>query len=314
MRVILGPMEGVLDHLMREILTDINDYDLCVTEFVRVVDRLFPNSVFYRLCPELHNGGKTRAGTPVRVQILGQDPNWMAENGHRAVELGSPGVDINFGCPAKLVNKSKGGAVLLKEPDLIHQIVKSVRQAVDPTKPVTAKIRLGWDDPNHCFEIADAIAQAGADEITVHGRTKEDGYRAEEIKWDYIHQLQQHSPISIVANGEVWNYQDGQQCIATTGTQSLMVCRGAINLPNLGNVIKYNADHMPWTEVLDLLLHYSTFEIKGDKGLYYPNRIKQWFAYLRHEYPQAKALFADIRRHNKAQPIVDILTQARAAL
>ncbi|HIF9076891.1 TPA: tRNA dihydrouridine(16) synthase DusC [Photobacterium damselae] len=314
MRVILGPMEGVLDHLMREILTDINDYDLCVTEFVRVVDRLFPNSVFYRLCPELHNGGKTRAGTPVRVQILGQDPNWMAENGHRAVELGSPGVDINFGCPAKLVNKSKGGAVLLKEPELIHQIVKSVRQAVDPTKPVTAKIRLGWDDPNHCFEIADAIAQAGADEITVHGRTKEDGYRAEEIKWDYIHQLQQHSPISIVANGEVWNYQDGQQCIATTGTQSLMVCRGAINLPNLGNVIKYNADHMPWTEVLDLLLHYSTFEIKGDKGLYYPNRIKQWFAYLRHEYPQAKALFADVRRHNKAQPIVDILTQARAAL
>lgn len=314
MRVILGPMEGVLDHLMREILTDINDYDLCVTEFVRVVDRLFPNSVFYRLCPELHNGGKTRAGTPVRVQILGQDPNWMAENGRRAVELGSPGVDINFGCPAKLVNKSKGGAVLLKEPELIHQIVKSVRQAVDPTKPVTAKIRLGWDDPNHCFEIADAIAQAGADEITVHGRTKEDGYRAEEIKWDYIHQLQQHSPISIVANGEVWNYQDGQQCIATTGTQSLMVCRGAINLPNLGNVVKYNADHMPWTEVLDLLLHYSTFEIKGDKGLYYPNRIKQWFAYLRHEYPQAKALFADIRRHNKAQPIVDILTQARTAL
>ncbi|UKA29970.1 tRNA dihydrouridine(16) synthase DusC [Photobacterium damselae] len=314
MRVILGPMEGVLDHLMREILTDINDYDLCVTEFVRVVDRLFPNSVFYRLCPELHNGGKTRAGTPVRVQILGQDPNWMAENGRRAVELGSPGVDINFGCPAKLVNKSKGGAVLLKEPELIHQIVKSVRQAVDPTKPVTAKIRLGWDDPNHCFEIADAIAQAGADEITVHGRTKEDGYRAEEIKWDYIHQLQQHSPISIVANGEVWNYQDGQQCIATTGTQSLMVCRGAINLPNLGNVIKYNADHMPWTEVLDLLLHYSTFEIKGDKGLYYPNRIKQWFAYLRHEYPQAKALFADVRRHNKAQPIVDILTQARTAL
>ncbi|HIF9240050.1 TPA: tRNA dihydrouridine(16) synthase DusC [Photobacterium damselae] len=314
MRVILGPMEGVLDHLMREILTDINDYDLCVTEFVRVVDRLFPNSVFYRLCPELHNGGKTRAGTPVRVQILGQDPNWMAENGCRAVELGSPGVDINFGCPAKLVNKSKGGAVLLKEPELIHQIVKSVRQAVDPTKPVTAKIRLGWDDPNHCFEIADAIAQAGADEITVHGRTKEDGYRAEEIKWDYIHQLQQHSPISIVANGEVWNYQDGQQCIATTGTQSLMVCRGAINLPNLGNVVKYNADHMPWTEVLDLLLHYSTFEIKGDKGLYYPNRIKQWFAYLRHEYPQAKAHFADVRRHNKAQPIVDILTQARAAL
>lgn len=311
MRVILGPMEGVLDHLMREMLTEINDYDLCVTEFVRVIDSLLPNSVFYRLCPELHQGGKTRSGTPVRVQILGQDPDWMAENAQRACTLGSAGVDINFGCPAKAVNKSRGGAVLLKEPERIYQIVKACREAVNPVKPLTAKVRLGWDDPSQCFEIADAIAQAGADELVVHARTKDDGYRADTIKWDYIKQLKQQVKLPIIANGEVWNYQDGQSCLAATDTDALMVCRGALNLPNLGNVVKHNAPHMTWEEVLELLLVYSQYEIKGDKGLYYPNRVKQWFAYLRHEYPQAKALFADLRALNKAAPIIDILQQAQ---
>ncbi|WP_120511386.1 tRNA dihydrouridine(16) synthase DusC [Photobacterium salinisoli] len=314
MRLILGPMEGVLDHLMREMLTEINDYDLCVTEFVRVIDQRLPKSVFYRLCPELLQGGKTLSGTPVRVQLLGQDPDWMAENAHLAASLGSPGVDINFGCPAKSVNKSRGGAVLLQEPELMYQIVKAVREAVDPRVPVSAKVRLGWDDPGHCFEITDAVSQAKADEITIHARTKTDGYKAEAIKWDYIRQVKQTAQLSIVANGEVWNHADGQECMETTHADALMVCRGALNLPNLGNVVKYNHPHMGWETVLDLLLKYSGYEIKGDKGLYYPNRAKQWFAYLRHEYPQAKALFADVRRHNKAAPIVEVLQSAKAQL
>ncbi|KLV03917.1 tRNA-dihydrouridine synthase C [Photobacterium aquae] len=311
MRVILGPMEGVVDHLMREMLTEINDYDLCVTEFVRVVDQLLNKSVFYRLCPELYQGGKTASGTPVRIQLLGQDPHWLAENAVRAVELGSPGVDLNFGCPAKMVNKSRGGAVLLQDPEMMYQIVKNVRDGVDCRRPVSAKVRLGWDDPNRCFEIADAVAQAGADEIVIHARTKEDGYRADTIKWDYIAKVKQAIKIPVVANGEIWNYEDGQRCIAATHTDSLMVCRGAINLPNLGNVVKYDEKAMEWPAVLDLLLKYSTYEIKGDKGLYYPNRIKQWFSYLRQQYPQAKALFAEIRSHNKAAPIIEILENAR---
>ncbi|MGF1683338.1 tRNA dihydrouridine(16) synthase DusC [Photobacterium minamisatsumaniensis] len=312
MRVILGPMEGVLDHLMREMLTEINDYDLCVTEFVRIVDQLLPKSVFYRLCPELHQGGKTATGTPVRVQLLGQHPGWLAENAHRAIQLGSSGIDINFGCPAKAVNKSRGGAVLLQDPQRMYDIVKAVRKATDPRKPVTAKVRLGWDDPSHCFEIADAVAQAGGDEIVIHARTKVDGYKADTIKWDYIRQLKGKVSIPIIANGEVWNYQDGQRCLETTQTDALMVCRGALNLPNLGNVVKHNASPMTWPEVLQLLLRYSEYEIKGDKGLYYPNRVKQWFAYLRHQYPEAKALFVDIRSLNKAAPIIDVLKRAYA--
>ncbi len=109
MRVLLAPMEGVLDSLVRELLTEVNDYDLCITEFLRVVDQLLPVKSFYRLCPELHHQSRTPSGTRVRVQLLGQYPEWLAENAARAVALGSWGVDLNCGCPSKLVNGSGGG-------------------------------------------------------------------------------------------------------------------------------------------------------------------------------------------------------------
>lgn len=314
MRLILGPMEGVLDHLMRELLTDINDYDLCVTEFVRVVDQLLPEHVFTRLCPELLQGSKTRAGTPVRLQLLGQDPHWMAENAVRAIELGSQEIDLNFGCPAKMVNKSKGGAALLQNPDLIYQVVKACRDAVPSDIPVSAKIRLGWENPDDCFEIVDAVQQAGATELTVHARTKMGGYKASEIKWPYIEKIKQRFSIPIIANGEIWNYQDGQNCLQQTQADALMVCRGAFNVPNLGNMVKRNEPAMPWAEVVELMLKYSTYEIKGDKGLYYPNRIKQWLAYLRQEYVEADDLFRNIRRHNKAAPIVEYIQSVQDSL
>ncbi|MGL5043842.1 MAG: tRNA-dihydrouridine synthase, partial [Plesiomonas sp.] len=148
-RVILAPMEGVLDPLLRDLLTRINAYDLCVTEFVRVVDALLPEHLFYRLCPELHHGGLTPSGTPVRVQLLGQSPQWLAENAARAVALGSQGVDLNCGCPSKKVNGSDGGASLLKDPDLIYRAAKAMREAVPNNMPVTVKVRLGWDSTDH---------------------------------------------------------------------------------------------------------------------------------------------------------------------
>ena len=305
MRLVLGPMEGVLDHLMREILTDINDYDLCVTEFVRVSDRLLPDRSFYKLCPELKQGSQTKSGTPVHLQLLGQHPQWMAENAVKAAELGARGIDLNFGCPARLVNKSKGGAVLLKEPDLMYRIIEACREAVPSHIPVTAKIRLGWEDPEECFDIVSAVESAGANELTVHARTKSGGYRASEIRWEYLAKIRQHTSMPLIANGEIWNYQDGQRCIQQTGIESLMVCRGAFNVPNLGNVVKHDQGVMPWNEVVELLLRYSEYEMKGDKGLYYPNRVKQWFAYLRQQYPEAKVLFHDIRTFNKAEPIVE---------
>ncbi|EKO3493733.1 tRNA dihydrouridine(16) synthase DusC [Vibrio fluvialis] len=314
MRVILGPMEGVLDHLMREMLTQINDYDFCVTEFVRVINLPLPDHVFYRLCPELKQGSRTKAGVPVKVQLLGQEPHWMAENAVRAAELGACGVDLNFGCPAKMVNQSKGGAALLQHPELIYQVIKACRDAVPSDIPVTAKIRLGWENPDDCFEIVDAVQQAGADELTVHARTKAGGYKASEIKWDYIDQIRQKTTVPLIANGEIWNYADGQACIETTGVDSLMVCRGALNVPNLGNIVKHNHSAMQWHEVVDLLLEYSAYEVRGDKGKYYPNRVKQWFSYLRQSYPQAADLFREIRTMTEVDPIVSHFQRYRDTL
>ena len=295
MRVLLAPMEGVLDSLVRELLTEVNDYDLCITEFLRVVDQLLPVKSFYRLCPELHNNSLTPSGTRVRVQLLGQYPQWLAENAARAVELGSWGVDLNCGCPSKLVNGSGGGATLLKDPELIYRGAKAMREAVLTHLPVTVKVRLGWDSGERRFEIADAVQQAGASELVVHGRTKEDGYKAERIDWQAIGEIRQRLTIPVVANGEIWDWQSAQDCLAATGCDSVMIGRGALNVPNLSRVIKYNEPRMPWPQVVELLQKYTRLEKQGDTGLYHVARIKQWLSYLRKEYLEAAELFSAVR-------------------
>ncbi|URQ61952.1 tRNA dihydrouridine(16) synthase DusC [Pantoea alhagi] len=295
MRVLLAPMEGVLDSLVRELLTSVNDYDLCITEFLRVVDQLLPVKSFLRLCPELQHQSRTSSGTLVRVQLLGQHPQWLAENAARAVELGSWGVDLNCGCPSKLVNGSGGGATLLKDPELIYRAAKAMREAVPATLPVTVKVRLGWDSGERCFEIADAVQQAGASELVVHGRTKEDGYRAEAINWQAIGEIRQRLSIPVIANGEIWDWQSAQACMAATGCDAVMIGRGALNVPNLSRVIKENAPPMPWPQVMALLHRYTRLEKQGDTGMYHVARIKQWLGYLRKAYPQADTLFTTVR-------------------
>lgn len=290
-RVILAPMQGVLDPFVRQLLTAVNDYDLCISEFVRVVDQKLPKKAFYRLCPELHNQGYTESGTPVRVQILGQHPEWLAENALLAVELGSHGVDLNCGCPSKTVNGSNGGASLLKDPELIYRATKAMREAVPQEQIVSVKVRLGWDSSEHCFEIADAVQQGGANELTVHGRTKADGYRAERIDWQKIGEIRERLRIPVIANGEIWDFDYAKNCVETTACQSLMIGRGALNVPNLSRVIKFNQTKMAWAEVMQLLYRYVQMENKDDTGFYHVARIKQWLRYLDKEYPQALELF-----------------------
>ncbi|QLR23553.1 tRNA dihydrouridine(16) synthase DusC [Citrobacter sp. RHBSTW-01013] len=303
MRVLLAPMEGVLDSLVRELLTEVNDYDLCITEFVRVVDQLLPAKVFHRLCPELHNNSRTPSGTRVRIQLLGQYPQWLAENAARAVELGSFGVDLNCGCPSKLVNGSGGGATLLKDPELIYRGAKAMREAVPDHLPVTVKVRLGWDNSDRQFEIADAVQQAGASELAVHGRTKEQGYKAEHINWQAIGEIRQRLTIPVIANGEIWDWQSAQDCMAISGCDAAMIGRGALNIPNLSRVVKYNEPRMPWPDVVMLLQKYTRLEKQGDTGLYHVARIKQWLGYLRKEYSEATALFQEIRALNNSPDI-----------
>lgn len=294
MRLILAPMEGVLDHLMRDLLTRLNPFDLCVTEFVRVVDMRLPPRVFYRLCPELHQGCRTPAGTPVRIQLLGQDPDWLAENAAQACRLGAGGIDLNFGCPAKTVNKHRGGAALLGDSEQLYRIARAVRAAVPAELPVSAKIRLGQDERDSYLQNSLALAEGGITELAVHARSKRDGYRPPAY-WSLVRDIRRALTIPVVVNGEIWNAGQAAQAREDSGCDDLMLGRGALALPNLGATLVRDEAPMAWPQVVALLLAYSDMEIAGDKGLYYPNRIKQWLSYLRLHYAEAQALFARIR-------------------
>lgn len=312
MRVLLAPMEGVLDPLVRHLLTAKNDYDLCITEFLRVVASLLPIKSFYRLCPELTNQSRTASGTRVRIQLLGQDPGWLAENAARAVELGSWGVDLNCGCPSKLVNGHGGGASLLKDPELIFQATKGMRAAVLSELPVTVKVRLGWDSAQQSIEIAQAAEEGGATELVVHGRTRACGYQVNAINWPAIGEIRKHLTIPVIANGEIVDWKSARNCQRVTGCKDVMVGRGALQIPNLSRVIKYNEPMLNWPAVLKLLCDYCQLEKQGDTGLYHVARIKQWLGYLRKSYPEASDLFSLIRPFKDSHSIEKKI-QAQAA-
>lgn len=304
-------MEGVMDFHMRQFLTQIGGIDRCVTEFVRVVELPLPSRVFYRLCPELHNASRTESGTPVRVQLLGQNPACLAENAFRAIKLGSEGIDLNFGCPAKTVNKSRGGAVLLKDPEALYQIVKAVRDAVPSEHIVSAKIRLGYADKSLAIENAQAIAEAGASELAVHARTKEEGYKPP-AHWHWIKKIKQSIAIPVVANGDIFSFEDAQRCIETSGCDRLMIGRGSLAVPNLANALKGIEAPYSWLQNLQVMEQYFQWlrEIE-DKEKFMPSRIKQWLMFMKLQHPQADPFLQSVRAIRQPNEMLLAIQQAQ---
>ncbi|HEY7885035.1 MAG TPA: tRNA-dihydrouridine synthase, partial [Cellvibrionaceae bacterium] len=230
MRILLAPMEGVVDHLVRDLLTRVGGIDQCVTEFVRVTEQRLPRRVFLRLAPEITSGNKTATGTPVKLQLLGGNAAALADNARRAVRAGSNAIDLNFGCPAKTVNKSDGGACLLREPERIYQIVRAVRQAVPDHISVSAKIRLGFDYREGYLDTARAAAEGGASELVVHARSKADGYKPPAY-WECINEIRNSVDISVVANGDIWTLADYLLCRQRSGCRDVMIGRGLLACP-----------------------------------------------------------------------------------
>lgn len=307
MRIILAPMEGVVDHYVRDILTGLGGIDICVTEFVRVTNHLLPARVFLRYCPELRQRCLTAAGTPVRIQLLGGKAGPMADNARRLAQLGAAAIDLNFGCPAKTVNKNDGGACLLRQPERVHTIVAAVRGAVPAGVPVSAKMRLGFDDKSRYLDNALAAAEAGASELTVHARSKADGYRPPAY-WEYIGRIREEIRIPVVANGEIWSAADYRRCRQLSGCEDVMLGRGLLACPDLALQIKAavagrDCLPMPWQSVCHLLFNYyeRTKDLYPQK--YLGNRVKQWLVYLRRQYLEAGVLFEAIKRQRGADAI-----------
>lgn len=298
-------MEGVIDHHVRALLSSIGGIDVCVTEFVRVTDTRLPRRTFTRLCPELEQNAQTPSGTPVRLQLLGGNPKSMAYNAAKAVEAGARAIDLNFGCPAKSVNNSDGGACLLQSPSRVEGIVAAVRNALPPEVPVSAKIRLGFEDRSSYLDNARAAAAGGASELAVHARSKVDGYRPPAY-WEYIGEIREQLDIRVIANGDLWTLDDFQRCRSVTDCDAYMFGRSLLARPDIGLQIRAlceGRDYRPleWRQVVALLHDYyiTTKEVYPAK--YLGNRIKQWLAYLKLSFPQAAVFFEQIKRHREAE-------------
>ena len=317
MQIMLAPMEGLLDHTLRDVLTRVGGVDVCVSEFIRVTNTVLPRRAFVRVAPELLNQSCTAAGVPVKVQLLGSDPICLADNAAGLAELSPFGIDLNFGCPAKTVNQHRGGAVLLDEPELVGQIVAAVRRAVPAHIPVSAKMRLGYNDDSRAEDCAMAIEAAGASELVVHARTKAHGYRPPAY-WDRIADLRQHVRLPIVANGEIWTVADALRCQEVTGCEHLMIGRGMVTDPGLALAIAHQrrtgdavlpGQGVAWTTLLDLMQIFWVGVSARVATRHRAGRLKQWLNYMRRVYPAAQQAFDELRLVHDAHKIEVWLAQ-----
>jgi len=300
-RLLLAPMEGLLDPRLRAVLTRAARYDWCVTEFVRVTQEVLPLRYFLRMAPELASGSRTAAGVPVRVQLLGSDPGRMAANAARLMKLSPAGVDLNFGCPAPQVNRHRGGAVLLDEPELMHAITAAVGTAVGGRAPFSAKMRLGVQDKSRAVEAAQALEAGGAELIVVHARTRDERYDPP-AHWPWVARIAESVRVPVVANGEIWSVGDYLRCRSESGGGDAMLGRGAVADPFLVERIRDRlagaTPRLPaadWPRLLPLLADYWARVREDVTPRHAPGRLKQWLNLLRRNYPQAETLFRQLR-------------------
>lgn len=312
--LVLAPMEGVTDAAMRALLSELGGFTFCVAEFLRISKAVPGPKVFQRHVPELMQGGATAAGLPVQVQLLGGDADKLAQAALACIRAGARAVDLNFGCPARTVNRNDGGATLLQYPDRIHEIVAAVCAAVPADVPVSAKLRLGWDDMRAIHINAQRAAQGGASWITIHARTKSQGYRPPAY-WKPLGEVRARLGIPVVANGEIWTIDDLRRCQDETGCEHFMLGRGALADPTLAysaaralgiatagenTVLQAPAD---W---LALILRF--VEISTGLGLpahYIIARIKQWLRLINHNGQQP--WFHAVKKHENLEELLDHL-------
>ncbi len=312
--LVLAPMEGVTDARMRAWLTRTGFYDYCVTEFIRVSETALSEKHFKRTVPELSPQEKnqsmsyTSCGVPVLIQLLGGDPQKLAQTALHAYQAGAIGIDLNFGCPAPTVNRNDGGATLLKYPHRIEAIVRAVRDILPAHVTVSAKLRLGFDDPAAIDENSKRAEQGGAQWITIHGRTKTQGY-TRPAYWKPIGKVSQSLSIPVIANGEIWTVDDLKQCQEETQCIHFMIGRGALSNPiaaaqmrtHLGQspVTVENPIHVP--EDLNPKEWANFFEHYGGEAA----RLKQWTRYLAHQKPVP--WWNTIKLAGTAEEIIDLL-------
>jgi len=220
--LLLSPMAGITDSIFRRLCRRMGA-GMVYTEFVSSHGVIRNNRRTIELAsfqPEEH---------PVGIQLFGGEPEVLADAARQVWELGPDLIDINFGCPVRKVVKQKAGSAVLRDLGLYREIIAAVVEAVPG--PVTVKIRAGWDEEELVFtEAAGIAAEEGVRAITLHPRTRTQGYSGR-ADWNRITRLVETSPIPVIGNGDLFAPEDVLRMMEETGCRAVMIARGAIGNP-----------------------------------------------------------------------------------
>ena len=222
--LILAPMEGVGDRCFRRAMASVGGFDEAVRDFLRV-----PKNAHVASLAQVYHANEL--GTiPLAAQLMGSDLDLMAAMGQEMERRGAPRIDLNCGCPSNTVTGRGAGSSLLKEPSFLHEVAKAVVKAV--SIPVMVKMRSGYEDTSLFHENLLAAQESGVRYITVHPRTKVDGY-GPPARWDLIAEAKELLRIPVVGNGDILTVDHALAMLRETRCDGLMIGRGSIINPFL---------------------------------------------------------------------------------
>lgn len=228
--LILAPMEGVGDRSFRKAMASVGAFDEAVQDFIRV-----PLNAHIKSLASVYDADEL-APFPLAAQIMGSEPELMAAMAEELVARRAPRIDVNCGCPSNTVTGRNAGSSLLKDPNLLLKILKAVVEAV-PTATVTVKMRSGYEDISLFNENILAAQESGVRFISLHPRTKVDGYTPP-ARWDLIARAKSMLKIPLVGNGDILTVHDAVTMLSTTGCDALMIGRGSIMNPFIFHQIR----------------------------------------------------------------------------
>ncbi|MBD2612423.1 MAG: tRNA dihydrouridine synthase DusB [Nostoc sp. ZfuVER08] len=276
-RVLQSPLSGVTDLVFRRLVRRYAPDSMMYTEMVNATGLHYVKQL-----PKIMEVDPNER--PISIQLFDCRPDFLAEAAIKAVAEGADTVDINMGCPVNKITKNGGGSSLLRQPEVAEAIVREVVKAVDV--PVTVKTRIGWNDKEiTILDFAKRMEDAGATMITVHGRTRAQGYNGN-ARWEWIARVKEILAIPVIANGDIFSIEAAVKCLEQTGADGVMCSRGTLGYPFLVGEIDHflkTGEILPPPTPIERLQcardHLQAlWEYKGDRGVRQARKHMTWYA------------------------------------
>lgn len=307
--LVLAPMAGVTDQTYRQLMAEYGA-GMVMTEMISAQGLVLNQPGSWALCAQ-----DPALSIPVAVQIFGADPSTMARAAKLLEQQGAALVDINAGCPVRKVARQGAGASLLKNPDRLASVVDAVRNAV--AIPVTVKIRAGWDDASaRIAETAQRLSSAGADAISVHGRTAVQFFEGR-ADWSWIRNAKEAVDIPVIGNGDVSGPFSATQLVTETGCDAVMVGRATLGNPwilaaiasSWGYPVKSHISP-DWGDFCETVRwHVLTFSQKRPKSSGQLKKILFWYSKGCPGSARLRARISELDRHDDLLTLLDIWVQ-----